>query len=73
MSCKYDSALASVLERNAPGGARPSDPKLAKGLFIEATIFADVTMAIRIGPEECIEELLRFSRDVNLRRRSSGH
>src|SRR5947208_6959838 len=40
------------------GGARPSDPKLAKGLFIEPTIFADVTMAMRIGREEIFGPVL---------------
>src|SRR5215472_15471467 len=40
------------------GGARPSDPKLAKGLFIEPTIFADVTMDIRIGKEEIFGPVL---------------
>jgi len=50
--------------RLVSGGGRPSDPKLAKGLFIEPTIFADVTMDMRIGKEEIfglgiIEELAR--------------
>src|SRR6266850_1531924 len=40
------------------GGARPSDPKLAKGLFIEPTIFADVTMDMRIGKEEIFGPVL---------------
>src|SRR6266850_65661 len=40
------------------GGARPSDPKLAKGLFIEPTIFADVTMDMRIGREEIFGPVL---------------
>jgi betaine-aldehyde dehydrogenase len=40
------------------GGARPSDPKLAKGLFIEPTIFADVTMEMRIGKEEIFGPVL---------------
>src|SRR5438876_9481297 len=40
------------------GGARPTDPKLAKGLFIEPTIFADVTMDMRIGREEIFGPVL---------------
>jgi betaine-aldehyde dehydrogenase len=44
--------------RLVSGGARPSDPALAKGLFIEPTIFADVTMAMRIGREEIFGPVL---------------
>jgi betaine-aldehyde dehydrogenase len=40
------------------GGGRPSDPKLAHGLFIEPTIFADVTMDMRIGKEEIFGPVL---------------
>ena len=40
------------------GGGRPNDPKLAKGLFIEPTIFADVTMDMRIGKEEIFGPVL---------------
>jgi|SRR6185437_2442078 len=34
------------------GGGRPSDPALANGLYIEPTIFADVSPAMRIAREE---------------------
>jgi betaine-aldehyde dehydrogenase len=34
------------------GGGRPSDPALAKGLYIEPTVFADVTPSMRIFREE---------------------
>lgn len=34
------------------GGVRPADPALAKGFFIEPTVFADVTPAMRIAREE---------------------
>jgi betaine-aldehyde dehydrogenase len=44
--------------RLVSGGGRPSDPKLAKGLFIEPTIFADVTMDMRIGREEIFGPVL---------------
>jgi betaine-aldehyde dehydrogenase len=40
------------------GGGRPNDPQLAKGLFIEPTIFADVTMDMRIGREEIFGPVL---------------
>jgi betaine-aldehyde dehydrogenase len=40
------------------GGGRPGDPKLANGLFIEPTIFADVTMDMRIGREEIFGPVL---------------
>jgi len=38
--------------RLVTGGGRPSDPALAKGLYIEPTVFADVTPAMRIFKEE---------------------
>jgi betaine-aldehyde dehydrogenase len=44
--------------RLVTGGKRPSDSKLAKGLFIEPTIFADVTMDMRIGKEEIFGPVL---------------
>ncbi|NVO16236.1 MAG: aldehyde dehydrogenase family protein [Rhodoplanes sp.] len=34
------------------GGGRPSDPALAKGLYIEPTVFADVLPSMRIFKEE---------------------
>jgi betaine-aldehyde dehydrogenase len=34
------------------GGGRPDDPKLAKGLYIEPTVFADVTSSMRIFRDE---------------------
>jgi betaine-aldehyde dehydrogenase len=44
--------------RLVAGGARPSDPKLAKGFYVEPTIFADVTMDMRIGKEEIFGPVL---------------
>jgi betaine-aldehyde dehydrogenase len=38
--------------RLVTGGGRPSDPALAKGLYIEPTVFADVTPSMRIFREE---------------------
>jgi betaine-aldehyde dehydrogenase len=44
--------------RLVTGGGRPGDPRLANGLFIEPTIFADVTMGMRIGREEIFGPVL---------------
>jgi betaine-aldehyde dehydrogenase len=44
--------------RLVSGGGRPADPKLADGLFVEPTIFADVTMDMRIGREEIFGPVL---------------
>ncbi|MFD2184729.1 aldehyde dehydrogenase family protein [Rhodoplanes azumiensis] len=55
---QYDRVLdyiASAKQEGArllAGGGRPDDPALAKGLFIEPTVFADVTPAMRIFKEE---------------------
>ena len=40
------------------GGGRPSDPALASGWFIEPTVFADVTPAMRIFREEAFGPVL---------------
>jgi betaine-aldehyde dehydrogenase len=40
------------------GGGRPSDPALAKGLFIEPTVFADVQPSMRIAREEIFGPVL---------------
>ena len=40
------------------GGKRPSDPQLAKGFYVEPTVFADVTMDMRIGKEEIFGPVL---------------
>src|SRR5271154_351958 len=40
------------------GGGRPSDPALAKGFFIEPTIFADVQPNMRIAREEIFGPVL---------------
>jgi betaine-aldehyde dehydrogenase len=38
--------------RLVTGGKQPDDPKLARGFFVEPTIFADVTPEMRIAREE---------------------
>jgi betaine-aldehyde dehydrogenase len=55
---KYIAAGREDGARLISGGKRPDDPKLAKGLFIEPTIFADVTMGMRIGKEEIFGPVL---------------
>ena len=40
------------------GGKRRADPKLAKGFFVEPTVFADVTPAMRIAREEIFGPVL---------------
>src|SRR5436190_876934 len=40
------------------GGKSPSDPNLAKGFYVEPTVFADVTMDMRIGKEEIFGPVL---------------
>jgi betaine-aldehyde dehydrogenase len=40
------------------GGGPPKDPKLAKGYYIEPTLFADVTPQMRIGHEEIFGPVL---------------
>ena len=55
---KYIAAGKEDGARLVSGGKRPEDPKLAKGLFIEPTIFADVNMGMRIGKEEIFGPVL---------------
>ena len=40
------------------GGGRPADPALAKGWFVEPTVFADVTPAMRVFREEIFGPVL---------------
>ncbi len=40
------------------GGARPADPALAGGFFVEPTVFCDVTPAMRIAREEIFGPVL---------------
>lgn len=40
------------------GGKRPDDPKLAKGWFVEPTVFTGVTQSMRIANEEVFGPLL---------------
>jgi acyl-CoA reductase-like NAD-dependent aldehyde dehydrogenase len=40
------------------GGKRPDDPKLARGFYVEPTVFADVNMTMRIAREEIFGPVL---------------
>ncbi|MFC5509422.1 aldehyde dehydrogenase family protein [Bosea massiliensis] len=53
--------IASAKEQGArlvTGGAAPGNPALAKGFYVEPTIFADVTPAMRIAREEIFGPVL---------------
>src|SRR5437763_8722827 len=61
---QYDRILAYIEAgkeegaRLLTGGKRPSDPHLAKGFYVEPTVFADVTMDMRIAKEEIFGRVL---------------
>jgi len=51
------------------GGKRPDDPALARGFFVEPTVFADVTDDMRIAREEIfgpVVSILRWSEERDL-------
>ena len=51
------------------GGKRPDDPRLARGFFVEPTVFADVTDDMRIAREEIfgpVVSILRWSDEADL-------
>ena len=55
--------------RLAYGGKRPADPKLARGFFVEPTVFADVTDDMRIAREEIfgpVVSILRWTDEDDL-------
>ncbi|MDB5650505.1 MAG: aldehyde dehydrogenase [Hyphomicrobiales bacterium] len=57
--------IASAIEEGATlihGGKRPDDPKLASGFFLEPTVFAGVTTAMRIAKEEVFGPVLSILR-----------
>jgi betaine-aldehyde dehydrogenase len=48
--------------RLVTGGGRPADPALARGFFIEPTVFADVVPAMRLAQEEIFGPVLAVLR-----------
>ena len=48
--------------RLVTGGGQPQDPALAKGYFVEPTVFADVTSSMRIAREEIFGPVLSVFR-----------
>jgi betaine-aldehyde dehydrogenase len=80
MSCltsqaQYDKIMSYIKlgieggARLAYGGKRPADPKLAKGYFVEPTVFSDVTDDMRIAREEIfgpVVSILRWSDEADV-------
>ncbi|HSC23189.1 MAG TPA: aldehyde dehydrogenase family protein [Casimicrobiaceae bacterium] len=57
------------------GGRRPNDPKLARGYFVEPTVFADVRDDMRIAREEIfgpVVSVLRWSDEDDVVRRANA-
>jgi betaine-aldehyde dehydrogenase len=54
----YIASARSEGARLVSGGKRPDDPRLDRGFFIEPTVFADVTPAMRIAREEIFGPVL---------------
>ena len=72
---QYERVLAFIQSALAEGarlingGRRPADPALANGFYIEPTIFADVTPAMRIAREEIfgpVLGLLKWSDEADM-------
>jgi betaine-aldehyde dehydrogenase len=61
---QYDRVLSYIESAKADGarlihgGGRPSDPKLAKGFYVEPSIYADVTPEMKIAREEIFGPVL---------------
>jgi betaine-aldehyde dehydrogenase len=61
---QYDKVLSYIEAgktdgaRIVHGGKRPADPALANGFYVEPTVFADVTMQMRVAREEIFGPVL---------------
>lgn len=65
-SLAYITSARSEGAQLAVGGAHPKDPQLAKGFFIEPTVFTGVTPAMKLAREEVfgpVLSVLRWSRE----------
>ena len=78
---QYDKTLAYIklgIEGGARlvcGGKRSADPRLARGFFVEPTVFADVTDDMRIAREEIfgpVVSVLRWSDEDDLVARANA-
>ena len=61
--------------RLVQGGRRSSDPRLARGFFVEPTVFANVTDDMRIAREEIfgpVVSILRWRDEADLVKRVNG-
>jgi betaine-aldehyde dehydrogenase len=54
----YIESAKSEGARLVHGGGRPTDPALAKGYYVEPTVFADVTPTMKIAREEIFGPVL---------------
>jgi betaine-aldehyde dehydrogenase len=61
----YIASAKSEGARLISGGGPPANPTLAKGLFVEPTIFADVTPTMRIAREEIFGPVLGIAKWTN--------
>lgn len=65
---QYDKVMGHIADAKAAGarlvtgGGRPADPVLARGFFVEPTVFADVTPAMRVAREEIFGPVLAVLR-----------
>jgi len=63
-SAQFDKVMGHIEDAQADGarlvygGGRPADPALARGWFVEPTVFADVTPSMRIFREEIFGPVL---------------
>jgi len=68
-SLAYIASARSEGAQLAAGGAHPKDPQLARGFFIEPTVFTGVTPAMKLAREEVfgpVLSVLRWSREEEM-------
>ncbi len=65
---RVTAAIKMAIEDGArlvAGGGRPTDPALARGHFVEPTVFADVTPAMRLAQDEIFGPVLAVFRWID--------